>query len=318
MITPVILVGGEGKRLWPLSLPERPKPFLALTGETSLFAQTLARLSDPALFADPIIIGSAEHRFLIAGEVAGAGRIVLEPVGRGTAPAAAVGALMAAARDPDALILVAPADHAIADTAAFRAAVARGADAAAQGRFVLFGVEPDFAATGYGYIVCGAPLGHAVSAVARFVEKPHEAGAQALIAAGALWNSGIFLMSARALVAALEALAPAVLDAARAALERASPDPDFLRLDPASFSAAPSVSIDVAVMEKTAAAAVVAADFAWSDIGAWSAVWSALARDGDGNAARGRTVLEDTSGCLVIAEGPTVAAIGLRDLVVVA
>ena len=318
MIVPVILSGGEGKRLWPLSTPERPKPFLALTGEESLLQATLARLSDPSLFAPPLIIGSHEHRFLIAEQAGGAARIVLEPVGRGTAPAAAIGALIAAAEDPEALILIAPADHAIAEPGLFRATVERGAGAARQGRFVLFGVTPDFPATGYGYIAPGAEIEPGVRDVARFVEKPAEDAARTLIDAGALWNSGIFLMSAQAIIAELEALAPDILAAARAALEGADADPDFLRLDHAAFAACPSASLDVAVIEKTHMAAVVPAGFAWSDIGVWSALWRALPSDGDGNAVRGRTVLEETQGCLVFAEGLVVAALGVSDLVIVA
>jgi mannose-1-phosphate guanylyltransferase/mannose-1-phosphate guanylyltransferase/mannose-6-phosphate isomerase len=318
MIRPVILVGGEGKRLWPLSTPARPKPFLALTGETSLLSQTLSRLEAPGQFASPIVIGAAEHRFLIAGETGGRGRIVLEPMGRGTAPAAAVGALLALADDPGALILVAPADHGIPEPAAFRSAVTRGAGAAAAGRFVLFGVAPDHPATGYGYIVGGQAAATDVAAVARFVEKPDEATARKLIAEGATWNSGIFLMPAAGLIAELEALAPEVVAAARGAIAGATADPDFLRLDAAAFGKAPSVSLDVAVMEKTNRAAVLAADFAWSDIGAWSAVWRAATRDAAGNATSGRVVLEDSEGCLVVADGPTVAGLGLSGLVVVA
>ncbi|HUZ14200.1 MAG TPA: sugar phosphate nucleotidyltransferase [Caulobacteraceae bacterium] len=320
MIVPVILAGGEGKRLWPLSTPARPKPFIALTGEASLLGQTLARLNDAAMFASPIIVGAAEHRFLIAEEArrCGPARIVLEPAGRGTAPAAAAAALIAAAEDPEALLLIAPADHAIPDAAGFRAAVARGAGAASGGRFVLFGVRPEFAATGYGYIIPGAGDGSAVRPVERFVEKPSEEAARALIASGGLWNSGIFLMAARALIAELQRAAPEVLAAARAAVELAVADADFLRLAPASFAAAPSISLDVAVMERTRKAAVVEADFAWSDIGVWSALWRALPHDGAGNAVRGRAVLEDARGCLVFADGPTVAVMGLSDLVVVA
>jgi mannose-1-phosphate guanylyltransferase/mannose-1-phosphate guanylyltransferase/mannose-6-phosphate isomerase len=322
MILPVILSGGEGKRLWPLSRAERPKQFLALTGPETLLQQTARRLTDPALFAPPIVIGAMAHRFLIAEQLRAAGidadAIVLEPVARNTAPAVAVGALMALARDPAALILVAPADHAIPDAEAFRATVRAAQPAADAGRFVLFGIEPTQAATGYGYIERGAAVGPGAHAVARFVEKPPEAVARALIEGGALWNSGIFLLPARAVVAELEALAPEVLGCARAALAAASADADFLRLDMAAFAAAPSISIDHALMEKTGNAAVVAAGFAWSDIGAWSAVWAAMARDADGNAAVGPVVLEAASDCLVYAEGPRVAAYGVKDLVIIA
>jgi mannose-1-phosphate guanylyltransferase/mannose-1-phosphate guanylyltransferase/mannose-6-phosphate isomerase len=322
MIVPVILSGGEGKRLWPLSLPSRPKQFLALTGPESLLQQTLRRLADPAHFADPIIIGGADHRFLIAEQLREAGlpvqRIVLEPVARNTAPAVAVGALLALAADPLALILVAPADHAIPDEQAFGATVAAGAAAAAAGALVLFGLKPTFPSTGYGYIGPGELITASVRKVSRFVEKPAEPAARELIKNGYLWNSGIFLLPAAALVGELEALAPEVLAAARGALDHADADADFLRLDPARFAAAPSISIDHAVMEKTALAAVVEADFAWSDIGSWSALWDVLEKDGDGNVVRGRAVLEGASGCLVHAEGPQVAALGVSDLIVVA
>ncbi len=320
MIVPVILSGGEGKRLWPLSVADRPKQFLALTGPTTLLRQTLDRLTDAALFAEPFIIGAADHRFLIAEEVRGGGvaRIVLEPCPRNTAAAAAVGALLAAQADPDGLMLLSHADHAIPDADAFRRTVAKGVAAGKAGHFVLFGVEPTFPSTGYGYIKPGAAIDAEVSAVAHFVEKPKEPAARDLIAGGALWNSGIFLMPARGFIAELERLAPDVLAAARAALERAASDADFLRLDADAFAASPSVSIDVAVMEKTQDAAVVRAGFAWSDIGAWSSVWREAAKDGDGNALRGRAVLKDSQGCLVYAEGPTVAAVGLDGFIVVA
>lgn len=322
MIIPVILSGGAGTRLWPLSLPERPKQFLNLLGADTLLQATARRLADPALFSAPIVIGAADHRFLIAEQLRAAGlavrAVVLEPVARNTAPAVAVGALMALAIDPEALILVAPADHAIPDAAAFQAAVALGATASAAGKLVLFGLKPSFPATGYGYIEPGAAIGAGVREVVRFVEKPDAAAAERLVRAGYLWNSGIFLLPAAGLVAELEALAPQVLAAARTALERARADADFLRLDEAGFAAAPSISLDHAVMEKTQHAAVVEADFAWSDIGSWSALWEAQARDGDGNVTRGPAILEGVTGSLVYAEGVQVAVLGVDGLVVVA
>jgi mannose-1-phosphate guanylyltransferase/mannose-1-phosphate guanylyltransferase/mannose-6-phosphate isomerase len=322
MIVPVILSGGEGKRLWPLSSPERPKQFLALIGEETLLQQTVRRLHDPAMFAPPLIIGGAAQRFLIAEQLreAGlaAGRIVLEPKGRNTAPAVAAGALLAHAADPDALIFSAHADAAIPDTAAFRATVAMGVAAANEGAVVLFGVKPTFPATQYGYIEPGEPLADSVRRVARFVEKPLRPDAERLCAAGGLWNSGLFLMRADRLIAELEAHAPLVLACVRRAIERAEADADFLRLDPDAFAASPSISIDHAVMEHTRSAAVVAADFAWSDIGSWSAVWEAQARDAHDNATRGASVLQDVTGCLVFTEGPQIAACGVSGLVIVA
>jgi mannose-1-phosphate guanylyltransferase/mannose-6-phosphate isomerase len=183
---------------------------------------------------------------------------------------------------------------------------------------VLFGLQPTFPATAYGYIEPGPPLEGGVREVARFVEKPPQAEAERLCAAGCLWNSGLFLMRADRLIAELEAHAPQVLAAARAAVDRAQADPDFLRLDPEAFAASPSISIDHAVMERTARAAVVPADFAWSDIGSWSAVWEAQIRDANDNATRGVSVLQDVSGCLIFTEGPQIAACGVSGLVIVA
>ncbi len=318
---PVILSGGEGKRLWPLSTAERPKQFLALTGPESLLQQTALRLAADG-FAPPIVIGAADHRFRIAEQLREAGaaaqRIVLEPAGRNTAPAVAVGALVARQADPDALILVCPPDHAVPDGEAFRRTVAAAEPAARAGRFVLFGVTPTFPATGYGYIEPGEALEAGVRQVARFVEKPAEAVARALIERGALWNSGVFLLPVGPLLAELGRLAPQVLAAAEAAVTKATADADFLRLDPEAFTAAPSISIDHALMEKTANAAVAPAHFAWSDIGSWSAVWEAQVRDSAGNAAVGQVLLEEAAGCLVYADGVRVAASGVSDLVIVA
>jgi len=322
MIVPVILSGGEGKRLWPMSSSARPKQFLRLTGEETLLQQTVRRLDDPALFAAPIIIGGAEQRFLIAEQLRAAdlaaGRIVLEPIGRNTGPALAAGALLAVEADPDALILSVHADAAIPDAAAFRATVARGVAAAEAGKVVLFGVEPTFPSTAYGYIEPGAPIDADARAVARFREKPAAADAEGLVAQGCLWNSGIFLMRAASLVEEFAAHAPQVLAAVGLALARAERDEDFLRLDADAFAASPAIAIDHAVLERTRNAAVVAAAFAWSDIGSWSAVWEAQARDGDGNATRGPAILDGVSDCLIFSEGPEVAACGVSGLVIVA
>jgi mannose-1-phosphate guanylyltransferase/mannose-1-phosphate guanylyltransferase/mannose-6-phosphate isomerase len=322
MIVPVILSGGEGRRLWPLSSPTRPKQFLTLAGEETLLQQTVRRLSDASMFAPPIIIGGAEQRFLIAEQLRAAGleagRIVCEPMGRNTGPALAVGALLAVESDPEALILSAHADHSIPDPAAFRETIASGVAAADAGRVVLFGVTPTFAATGYGYIEPGAGIDQAARNVVRFIEKPALAAAEALMGAGCLWNSGIFLMRAASLVAEMERHEPAVLAAARAAIAAGEADTDFLRLDAAEFGQAPSISIDHAVMERTSNAAVVAASFVWSDIGSWSSVWEAQDRDQHGNATRGPVVLEGGRDCLVFAEGPRVAVYGVSDLIIVA
>jgi mannose-1-phosphate guanylyltransferase/mannose-6-phosphate isomerase len=322
MIVPVILSGGEGRRLWPLSSPARPKQFLTLAGAETLLQQTVRRLADPTMFATPIIIGGVEQRFLIAEQVRDADlqvrTIVLEPKGRNTAPALAVGALLAAAADPDALILSAHADHSIPNELAFRETVSRGVAAAQAGKLVLFGIKPSFAATGYGYIEPGPAIDAEAREVARFIEKPGAESAEVLVQDGCLWNSGLFLMRASSLLAELEAHEPAVLAAAAAAIAKAKVDDDFLRLDPVEFGQAPSISIDHAVMERTANAAVVAADFAWSDIGSWSAVWEAQDRDEHGNAVRGAIVLHQVRDCLVFSEGPKVAVSGVSDLIIVA
>jgi|HubBroStandDraft_5_1064220.scaffolds.fasta_scaffold26088_2 mannose-1-phosphate guanylyltransferase/mannose-6-phosphate isomerase len=322
MIVPVILSGGEGRRLWPLSSPDRPKQFLRLTGDDTLLQQTVRRLTDPALFNRPVIVCGLSQRFLIAEQLRAAGlegaRIVLEPMGRNTAPALAVAALLAAADDPDALILSAHADHAIPDTAAFLAAVDAGVPAASAGRLVLFGLEPSFPSTGYGYIRRGDEIDSAAFSVAQFLEKPDAARAATLVSEGCLWNSGIFLMRAASLVAELGVHAPQVLEAAKAAVASATEDDDFLRLDASAFAAAPPISIDHAVMERTSNAAVVAANFAWSDIGSWSAVWEAHPHDDAGNATLGKVILDDVRDTLVFAEGVRVAAHGIQGLVIVA
>jgi mannose-1-phosphate guanylyltransferase/mannose-6-phosphate isomerase len=322
MIVPVILSGGEGRRLWPLSSPNRPKQFLSLAGEETLLQQTVRRLSEPKMFDAPIIVAGVGQRFLIAEQLRlldlGPARIVLEPVARNTAPALAAGALLAAAGDADALILSSHADHAIPDTEAFRAAVARGLPAAQAGRLVLFGVEPTFPASAYGYIEPAAKMETDAFGVRRFVEKPAPELASRMIAAGALWNSGIFLMRAASLIAEFEIHAPEVLAAVREAISKARADEDFFRLDSAAFARAPAIAIDHAIMEKTRCAAVVAAQFAWSDIGSWSAVWDANAHDENGNAAAGPIVLDDVRDSLIYSEGPRIAACGVSDLIVVA
>jgi mannose-1-phosphate guanylyltransferase/mannose-1-phosphate guanylyltransferase/mannose-6-phosphate isomerase len=274
------------------------------------------------MFAPPIIIGGAGQRFLIAEQLRAADlaahRIVLEPKGRNTGPALAIGALLALESDPDALILSAHADHAIPDATAFRATIARGMAAALAGKVVLFGVTPTSPSTAYGYIEPGAPIDGDARAVAAFREKPNEAAARLLLKDGCLWNSGIFLMRAASLIAEFETHEPAVLAAVRAALARAEADPDFLRLDADAFGASPSIAIDHAVLERTRNAAVVAADFAWSDIGSWSAVWEAQARDASANATRGPVILEGVEDCLIFTEGPQIAVCGVSGLVIVA
>jgi mannose-1-phosphate guanylyltransferase/mannose-6-phosphate isomerase len=322
-IHPVILSGGSGSRLWPLSRESFPKQLLPLAGPNSMLQETALRVSDPAEFHPVIVVANAEHRFVIAEQLRNIGQaaptLVLEPVARNTAPAVATAALIAAQDDPDALILVMPADHAIPDREGFLAAVRAGAPAARQGALVLFGVEPDSPATGYGYIRAGEVLLGEARRVAAFVEKPDLATAEGYLAQGGYsWNSGIFLLPVKVVLAELARHAPAVLEAARAALSGATRDMDFLRLDPAAFGASPSISIDYAVMERTAQAAVVPSSFTWSDVGAWSALWSLADRDAADNVLLGDTVACDTRRSYLRSEGPLIATVGVEDLIVVA
>jgi mannose-1-phosphate guanylyltransferase/mannose-1-phosphate guanylyltransferase/mannose-6-phosphate isomerase len=290
-----------------------------------MLQQTMMRTMDRTRFAPPLVVANQEHRFIIAEQLRALGiddpRIILEPIGRNTAPAAAVAALAALQDEPDACILIMPADHAIQDVDGFREAVARGAQAAAQGRFVLFGMKPTEPATGYGYIQIGAALPDSpgVHRVAGFVEKPERATAERYLASGDyLWNGGIFLLPARELLAEFDRLAPDLLENAHESLRKATKDIDFCRLDPEAFGRTPSISIDYAIMEKTDRAAVVPADFGWTDVGSWSALWDIGSKDNDGNVAVGDVVAEGVKNSYLRSDGPIVAALGVEDLIVVA
>jgi mannose-1-phosphate guanylyltransferase/mannose-6-phosphate isomerase len=319
MILPVVLSGGSGTRLWPLSRELFPKQLLNLQGgDETLLQATLARTVGLPDLASPIIVCNEAHRFLVAEQVRSLGvtgaRIVLEPCARNTAPAIALAALAA---DPDALLLVLPADHVIRKPADFQSAVRQAIPLAEEGRLVTFGVVPESPETGYGYIHCGAAQGEAFE-IAEFVEKPDRARAEAFLAAGGyLWNSGMFLFKAGRYLKELARHAPAMLKAAEAAVAAAKSDLDFLRVEAAAFSASPSDSIDYAVMEKTDSAAVVPLDAGWSDVGSWSSLHESLERDGSGNALRGDVLAEDTTGSFVFSESRLVATVGLRDHVVV-
>lgn len=325
-IHPVILSGGSGTRLWPMSREHYPKQLLPLCSNQSMLQDTAARVRDETRFAAPLLICNQEHRFIIAEQVRQINltpqAIVLEPVARNTAAAAAVAALTVAESDPNGLLLLLPADHLIRDQAAFLAAVDTAATVAAGGRLVTFGIVPHTPETGYGYIRRGEVVaGHDGSfAVSAFVEKPTRAVAEGFLTSGDyLWNSGMFVFPAGLFLAELERFEPQVLAAAKASLAEGKRDLDFFRLDKETFAAAPSISIDYAVMERTSSAAVVAADMGWTDVGAWSALWEVGERDANGNVSHGDVLMHDTRNSYVRSEGDAlVALVGLDDTVVVA
>lgn len=319
MIVPVILCGGAGTRLWPASRQDLPKPFLPLVGGRSTFALTLDRIADGGRFAPALVVASATHRALIEPQLPEGGTLLLEPIPRDTAAAIAAATAFVAKRDSDATILILPADHVIRDHAGFAAAADAAAKAAADGRIVVFGIKPDHPATGYGYIEPGEALGRgAVRAVAAFVEKPDAERAAEFVAAGRLWNSGMFMFRADAALDAFRRHAPEVLAAAEAAVAAAAADGASTTLDEAAFSAAPRISVDYAVMEKSDRVAVVPADFDWTDLGTWAAVWGAAEKDDRGNAVIGDAVLLDAQNTFVDSETQRIGIIGLDDAVVVA
>jgi len=320
-IIPLILCGGSGSRLWPASRESFPKQFFAFGGGRSLFQETLARVSGDG-YGEPIVITGNDHRFLVAEQMRASaikGDIVLEPFRRDSCAAVAAGAMMALRRDPEAILLVLAADHAIPDREAFRRHVETGLAAARSGHLVTFGMRPSHPATGFGYIRPGLPMQATpgVHAIEAFVEKPDQATATRYVEAGYLWNSGNFLFSARVFLQELARLAPDVHGPVEAAMAGATVDLDFLRLEPSSFALAKPISVDYAVMERTGLAAVVPSDFVWSDIGSWSAVWELAAKDETGNAHEGDVVFEDARHCYVHSPKRLTAVLGLNDVVVV-
>jgi mannose-1-phosphate guanylyltransferase/mannose-1-phosphate guanylyltransferase/mannose-6-phosphate isomerase len=323
-ITPVLLSGGAGSRLWPLSRKTYPKQFLPLLGGASLLQQTLLRVMNNPLFGSPIVVANAEHRFLVAEQLRAIecldAQIVLEPFGRNTAPAASIASIIATREDPDSVILLMPSDHSIGDVPAFLAAVTTGWSAARDGGFVLFGITPRTSATGYGYIHCGDALDDpCIRRVLGFTEKPDLTTAEAYLASGEYaWNSGIFLLPTCKFLGEIERLEPQLVQACRVAVDKAVTDLDFLRLDPGAFEQAPDISIDYAVMEKTSHSVVVPTDCAWSDIGTWSALWEVADRDAEDTAALGNVATIDTKRSYIRSEGPLVATIGVEDLIIVA
>jgi mannose-1-phosphate guanylyltransferase/mannose-6-phosphate isomerase len=323
-ITPVILSGGSGTRLWPLSRELYPKQLLPLVGEQTMLQDTLSRLDGVAGLAAPILVCNVEHRFLAAEQLLGAKRapaaIILEPVGRNTAPAVAVAALAAAAasKDGDPLLLVLPADHVIRDRAAFHRVIETGKRAAETGSLVTFGIVPTGPEPGYGYIRSTPAADGGARRVEEFVEKPDRASAQSYIDSGHyLWNSGMFMFRAGRYLEALQKHAPDILESCRHALLDARKDLDFTRLHEPSFSSCRSDSIDYAVMEKTDAAVVVPLDAGWSDVGNWATLSAARDADASDNVTVGDVVAEDTHNCYVYSSGRLVATVGLRDHVVV-
>ena len=321
LIVPVVMCGGSGTRLWPASRESMPKQFIPLLGPLSSFQTTAKRVSGEG-FARLVVVATSDVRFIVAEQLQAIGveaDIVLEPERRDSAAAVAVAACLAARQSPEAVALILAADHLIPDTAAFVAACQAAAEGARAGLVMTLGVTPTAPATGYGYIQPGAPVGeHGARAVERFVEKPDRDAAEAYVAAGYLWNSGNFLFRADTMIGELRSLAPAVLSAAEAAVEKAQADLDFIRLDPASFAAAPKISIDYAVMERTAKAGVLDVSFAWSDVGTWGALWAASEQDPDGNALKGEVEVVDTRNSFVHSEGLLTTVVGLDDAVVVA
>ena len=329
MLTPLILSGGSGTRLWPLSREMYPKQLLPLIGKRTMLQETVARASGLPDLAAPIVVCNENHRFMVAEQMREHGTtpqaIILEPIGRNTAPAVAVAALVALDRarrskggnDADPILLVLPADHVIRDVTAFQAAVVAGSAAAAEGKLVTFGIVPDRAETGYGYIRRANGDGPAYP-VQQFVEKPDAATAKSYVESGEYyWNSGMFMFRARVFLAELKRHAPAMLSACEDAVAAATRDLDFTRLAGEAFGACPSDSIDYAVMEKTDSAVVVPLDAGWSDVGSWAALQDALPRDDQGNVVTGDVLVEDSSGCYLHSTSRLIGAVGLKDHVVV-
>lgn len=324
-ITPVLLSGGTGSRLWPLSRQNNPKQLLPLIGAETLLQQTARRVSSTSLFDRAMIMASIDQRFVIAEQVRSVGvkdvQIILEPVGRNTAPAIAVAALFASQHDSESILLVLPTDHSIARLDDFQRDLRIGLEAAGKGSFVLFGVNPSAPETGLGYIHLGRSLGKdaAVREVRGFKEKPDRPTAERFVRSREYaWNSGIFLLPARALLDELDRLEPELLRACKDAVSGATADRDFIRLDGDAFSKARSISLDHAILEKTRKAVVVPSSFAWLDMGTWSALWQRGSKDDCANVCAGDVVSRETANSYIRSEGPLVATLGVDNLVIVA
>jgi mannose-1-phosphate guanylyltransferase/mannose-6-phosphate isomerase len=321
-IRPLIMCGGSGARLWPLSRESFPKQFAPLIGKNSTFQETVLRMADKAHFGRPLIVAAKRHRFMVERQLAEIGveaDILLEPMPRDSGPAIAAGAALIARDNPDQLVMVLAADHVVRDAPAFRQTVLAAASAAEQGYIVTFGIQPSLPATGYGYIERGEPIAASTALrVRRFVEKPDLAAAQRYLLEGYLWNSGNFLFKASALLAEYGRFSPDSLAAIEEALDKAGSDLGAPVLDAVAFERAQKKSIDYQVMEKTDKAAVLPCSFGWSDIGTWDAMWEISDKDANANVAVGDVELIDTTNSYASTDGPLVGVVGMKDTVVVA
>ncbi|MDF3932603.1 mannose-1-phosphate guanylyltransferase/mannose-6-phosphate isomerase [Pseudomonas citronellolis] len=323
---PLILSGGSGSRLWPLSRKQHPKQFLALAGERTLFQQTVQRLAIDGV-GRPLVVSNEEHRFIVSEQLAEIGvapqAILLEPFGRNTAPAVAIAAMHLLAEGRDDLLLVLPADHVLDGGEAFSRALEQARRSAEAGALVLFGVPAERPETGYGYIkadlgAAGVENAEGSLVVERFVEKPDAASATAFVNEGGyFWNSGMFLFRCSRYLEELQRHSPDIFDTCRLALEHSATDLDFIRIDAESFACCPDLSIDYAVMEKTDSARVVPLDASWSDVGSWSSLWEVHDKDANGNVTRGDAILHEANNCFVHSSGKLVTVLGLDDVVVV-
>ncbi|WP_337270801.1 mannose-1-phosphate guanylyltransferase/mannose-6-phosphate isomerase [Oryzifoliimicrobium ureilyticus] len=323
-IVPVIMAGGKGTRLWPLSRASAPKQFIQFIGDRTLFQDTLERVSDPAIYEAPIVLTNEEFRFLVAEQARELGcslkAILLEPVGRNTAPAVAAAArLVSDLHGPDVVMHVLGSDYEIVAGQAYFDSVKKAQQTAELGKLVTFGIEPSEPATGYGYIEGGDSLPTGARTVQRFIEKPPLDRAKDMVATGGFyWNSGMFMLKVSSLMSEMRNYAPEVMRAAEDAVEKAARDLDFIRLDAQAFAKAPNISIDYAIMEKTTNAAVVPSPFKWSDLGSWDAVWKAGNRDEQGNVATSNTTLLNSRNSLVMTHGVHLAVQGMEDVAVIA